>query len=77
MATFLNNGAAAAEIVNNDVRGRVDLQISGSGTMPKEDARSNSLGYHLGNMDGFLTLARKPAKTTARRALWQLALLTS
>ena len=47
----------AADLVNNDVRGRVDLQINGSGTMPMEDGRSNSFGYHIGNMNGFLMLA--------------------
>jgi hypothetical protein len=57
MATFVSNASAAAFIVDNDVRGRVDLQINGSGMMPKEDARSNSFGYHIGNMNDFLTLA--------------------
>lgn len=57
MATFLHNASAAAFVVDNDVRGRIDLQINGSGMMPKEDERSNSFGYHIGNMNDFLMLS--------------------
>lgn len=64
MATFLNNATAAAFIVDNDVRGRVDAQINGSGMMPKEDGRSDSFGYHIGNMNSFLTMSALVNETT-------------
>jgi hypothetical protein len=57
MATFLGNASAAASLVNHDVRRRVDEQIAGSGALPKEDARSNSFGYHVGNLIQFLNVA--------------------
>jgi hypothetical protein len=57
MATFLENATAATDLVNNDVRGRVDLQINATGSLPMEDGRSNSFGYHLGDAIQFLNLA--------------------
>jgi len=57
MASFLHNATVAADIVAHDVRGRVELQIAADGSMPKEDARSNSFGYHSGNLLQFINLA--------------------
>ena len=57
MATYVGNATAAADLVNNDARGRVDLQISANGTLPMEDGRSSSFGYHTGDLEGFLKLA--------------------
>ena len=67
MATFLQNATAAIDLVQNDVRGRVDVQINATGSLPMEDGRSNSFGYHVGNAIQFLNLAvvvngaRRPA----------------
>ena len=57
MASFLGNASLAADIVAHDVRRRVELQIASDGSMPKEDARSNSFGYHSGNLLQFINLA--------------------
>ena len=57
MATFLQNATAANDLVKNDVRGRIDLQINASGSLPMEDGRSNSFGYHVGDAIQFLNLA--------------------
>jgi len=57
MATFLQNTTVAANLVKSDVRGRVDLQINATGSLPMEDGRSNSFGYHVGDAIQFLNLA--------------------
>ena len=57
MATFVQNASAALDLVSNDVRGRVDLQINATGSLPMEDGRSNSFGYHVGDAIQFLNLA--------------------
>jgi hypothetical protein len=68
MATFLGNGSASADLVSNDARRRVDEQITKTGAMPKEDCRSNSFGYHTGNMIQLLNLAAAVNRSVQVRA---------